>query len=100
MPPEVTPKVVSLPVKGPVPAPELSGGTEWALAQALLHAEDPASYAAWMSALERAERAGGRLTLRAPSRFHAAYVQTHLERRVLAALKEVDADVAEVRVVT
>lgn len=95
-----SPTVVPLPVKGQVAAPDVSSGTEWALAQALLHAEDAASYGAWLGALTRAERAGGRVTLRAPSRFHAAYVQTHLERRVLAALKEVDADVAEVRVVT
>ena len=98
--PEESPTVVPLPVKGQVAPPDVSSGTEWALAQALLHAEDAATYATWISALMRAERAGGRVTLRAPSRFHAAYVQTHLERRVLAALKEVDAEVAEVRVIT
>lgn len=92
--------VVPLPVTGQVAPPDISSGTEWALAQAVLHAEDTATYATWISALTRAERAGGRMTLRAPSRFHAAYVQTHLERRVLAALREVDADVAEVRVIT
>ncbi len=92
--------VVPLPVKTPVAAPDVSSGSEWVLAQALLHAEDAGAYAAWISALTRAERAGGRLTLRAPSRFHAAYVQTHLERRILAALREVDGDVSEVRVVT
>ncbi|WP_227271360.1 hypothetical protein [Roseobacter weihaiensis] len=92
-------KVVALPVSGAVPAPDITSGTEWALAQALLHAEDAASYAAWLAALERAERAGGRLTLRAPSRFHAVYVQTHLERRVLLALREIDAEISELRVV-
>jgi len=97
---EQTSTVVPLPVKGQVAPPDISSGTEWALAQALLHAEDAATYATWIDALTRAERAGGRVTLRAPSRFHAAYVQTHLERRVLAALREVDADVAELRVVT
>ncbi|MGA9254849.1 MAG: DnaA N-terminal domain-containing protein, partial [Roseobacter sp.] len=97
---EQTSTVVPLPVKGQVAPPDISSGTEWALAQALLHAEDAATYATWINALTRAERAGGRVTLRAPSRFHAAYVQTHLERRVLAALREVDADVAELRVVT
>ncbi|WP_295313172.1 hypothetical protein [Roseobacter sp.] len=93
-------KVVPLPVRGTVPAPDLTHGTEWALAQAVLHAEDTGTYASWLAALERAGRAGGRLTLRAPSRFHAAYVQTHLAGRVLAACREVDADVAEVRIVT
>ena len=95
-----SPTVVPLPVKGQVAPPDISSGTEWALAQAVLHAEDAATYATWISALTRAERAGGRMTLRAPSRFHAAYVQTHLERRVLAALREVDGDVSELRITT
>ena len=97
-----TPKVVPLPVQGAVavPAPDVGQGTEWVLAQAVLHAEDAGSYASWLAALERTERAGGRLTLRAPSRFHAAYVQTHLAGRVLAALREIDQEVSEVRIVT
>lgn len=97
---EVPSQVVPLPVRGTVAAPDVSAGTEWALARLVLHSEDAGVYASWLAALERAERAGGRLTLRAPSRFHAAYVQTHLERRVLAACQDVDADVAEVRIVT
>ncbi|WP_223421452.1 hypothetical protein [Tateyamaria pelophila] len=91
--------VVPMPVKGNVRAPDISPGTEWALAQAVLHGNDPGLYASWIAGLERVERAGGRLTLRAPSRFHGAYVQTHLERRILAACREVDGDVSEVRVV-
>ncbi len=35
-------KVVPLPLKGNVPAPEVADGSEWALAQVLLHREDPA----------------------------------------------------------
>ena len=96
---EETPKVVPLPVAGAVPAPDVEQGTEWALAQAVLHSEDAGSYASWLAALERVERAGGRLTLRAPSRFHAAYVQTHLAGRILTALREIDADVSDLRVV-
>lgn len=92
--------IVPLHANGPIPAPDVSSGTEWVLAQALLHAEDPGSYAAWLAALSRVERAGGRISLRAPSRFHAAYVQTHLSARLLAALQEVDAEVSEVRIVT
>ena len=98
--PEETPKIVPLPVQGAVPAPDVGRGTEWALAQAVLHAEDVGSYASWLAALERAERAGGRLSLRAPSRFHAAYVQTHLAGRILSALQEIDSDVVEVRILT
>lgn len=92
-------KVVPLPIRGEVPPPDLSAGTEWALAQAVLHAEAPGPYASWLRALERAGRSGGRLTLVAPSRFHAAYVQTHLATRLLAACRSVDDDITEVAVI-
>ena len=88
--------VVPLPPRGPVPAPDVSGGTEWDLAKAILHVEDPAVYGSWLHALQRADRAGGRLTLKAPSRFHGTYVHTHLTARVLAACRAVDGDVTEV----
>lgn len=93
------PDVVAMPVRGTVAPPDISQGTEWALAQAVLHGEDAGTYASWLAALARVERAGGRLTLRAPSRFHAAYVQTHLERRILAACRDVDAELAEIRII-
>ncbi|WP_090114152.1 hypothetical protein [Limimaricola pyoseonensis] len=93
---EESPKVVPLPMKGEVPAPDLSAGHEWALAQGVLHSEDPALYGSWLRGLSRESRAGGRLTLAAPSRFHAAYVQTHLERRLLAACQSVDDSVSEI----
>lgn len=92
-------KVVPIRVKGHVPAPEISGGSEWALARALLHAEDQGLYGSWFHALARFDRAGGRLVLRAPSRFHAAYIQTHLAARLLAAVQAVDSDVSEIAVV-
>lgn len=89
-------RVIPLPVRGPVPAPDIAQGTEWALAQAVLHMEAPDVYGSWLRGLERVDRAGGRLMLRAPSRFHGAYVQTHLMSRVLAACKTVDEDVDEI----
>ncbi len=89
-------RVVHLPVRGDVPAPDVSVGTEWALAQAILHVEEPGLYGSWIRALVRLDRAGGRLMLKAPSRFHAAYVQTNLTSRLLAACQAVDADVVEV----
>lgn len=89
-------RVVSLKTAGKVRAPDLSEGTEWALAQAILYQEDAASYGAWLAALTRQERAGGRLVLKAPSRFHAAYVSTHLIGRVQAACQSVDEQVSEI----
>jgi len=87
--------VVPMVPKGQVSAPDISGGDEWSLAQAVLFQEDPSLYAAWLKGLTRAERVGGRLTLKAPSRFHAAYVQTHLMGRVLGVVQSVDADVSD-----
>lgn len=97
---EETPKVVALNTVTNVPAPDPGQGNEWALARTILHAEDPGSYASWLAALERCERAGGRVTLKAPSRFHAAYVQTHLQGRILAAMHDVDSGVVEIRIIT
>ncbi|MEQ6250847.1 hypothetical protein ABMC89_18325 [Sulfitobacter sp. HNIBRBA3233] len=93
-----TSDVVPLPVRGKVTPPDISDATEWSLAQGLLHAEDPGLYGSWLRALTRVERAGGRLTLRAPSRFHGAYVQTHLAARVLVACRAVDSDISEIRI--
>ena len=89
-------KVVPLKARGKIAAPDLSSGTEWSLAQGVLHSQDEGAYGAWLSALVRVERAGGRLVLRAPSKFHAAYVQTHLIEQVNAACRAVDQDVSEV----
>lgn len=93
-----TSRIVPLPVRGAGTPPDLSTGTEWALAQGLLHAADQGAYAAWMAALTRQERAGHRIVLRAPSRFHAAYVETHLKPRILDALQVVDDEVTEVMI--
>lgn len=92
--------VVPLPVKGGVAPPPVGDGTEWDIAQALLYGEDPAIYGSWLRALTRVGRAGGRLTLQAPSRFHGAYVQTHLAARILAACQGVDDTVSEVCIIT
>ncbi|SDI33346.1 hypothetical protein [Alloyangia pacifica] len=92
-------KVVPLPVKGKIPAPDLADETEWGMAKALLHAEDPALYAAWVAALRRVERAGGRLVLEAPTRFHASYVASHLTGRLLSLCRGVDEGIDEIRVI-
>lgn len=88
-------KVVPFPVKSAMP-PDTDTANEWGLAQAVLYAQDAARFGAWLSALTWAGRAGGRLILRAPSRFHAAYVTTHLLPVILAACQSVDAEIASV----
>ncbi len=79
--------------------PDVSSGTEWALAQAILHQENPTQFSAWIQALKRGERAGGQLRLVAPSKFHAAYVLTHLGSYITAACQSVDGSVTEVGIV-
>lgn len=91
--------VVPFPVKGAVTAPDVSDATEWGLARAILYQQDAGRYGAWLQALRRVDRAGGRLTLQAPSRFHAAYVQTHLTGAILTACQAVDGDVNTIDVV-
>lgn len=93
-----TSQVVPLPVRGHVQQPQVSDGTEWALARAILHSEDQGLYGSWFQALKRMDRSGSRLTLSAPSRFHAAYVQTHLAARILAAVEAVDGDITEIAI--
>ena len=92
--------VVPMPMVSPAPAPDLSDGTEWTLVKGVMHAEDPASYTAWIQSLTRQGRAGGRLTLMAPSRFHATYVMSHLAPRLLAACRDVDPDVTDIVVLS
>jgi hypothetical protein len=88
--------VVPLQPTKPVNAPDVSDGSEWALAQAILHQENPARYGAWFAALKRHERVGGRLVLVAPTRFHAGYVLTHLMDPLLAACRSVDDGISDV----
>lgn len=91
--------IVRLPVKGEVAPPVVTDGTEWSLAQALLYQEDAGLYSAWLRTLTRDQRVGGRLILRAPSRFHGSYVSTHLLRHILTAVQGVDADVSDVSII-
>ncbi|UWR43199.1 DnaA N-terminal domain-containing protein [Phaeobacter inhibens] len=92
--------VVPLMTGTAAPAPDISDGSEWSLAKAVLHQEDPATYSAWIQALTRESRAGGRLILRAPSRFHGNYVTAHLQERLLAACHDIDADVDQLTILS
>lgn len=94
-----TGNVVRLPVSGVAPMPSAEDQTEWGLARHVLRAQDEGLYAAWLHALDRQSRAGDRLVLRAPSRFHASYVQTHLTGHILAAMRSIDSGVGAVDVV-
>lgn len=62
-----------------------SDDTVWGQVSRRLLAEDAAIHRVWFAALEPVDEAG-ELVLRAPSGFHASYVQTHLLARIGAAL--------------
>lgn len=74
-------------------------GTLWAGAQARLHGEDAAVYGAWFHPLTEVGMEEGSLTLAAPTRFHARYVEQHLRERLLAALRAVEPSVRSVSVI-
>lgn len=90
--------VVALPPRALSQAPDAGQGQEWDLARMALHAADAALYGAWVEALRREGRAGGRLILRAPSRFHASYVATHLSGRILSVCQDVDSSVNSIEI--
>jgi hypothetical protein len=77
----------------------VADGTVWAAAQARLCTEDAASYGAWLHVLVEGGLDEGCLTLAAPTRFHATYVAANLRDKVLAALRQVDPAIRDVRIV-
>lgn len=90
------PHVIPMPLKGENAPPPVPDGTYWSLVKAVLHEQDAGSYASWIAALTEENRAGSRLVLRAPSRFHAAYVQTHLMQRLMSACDVVGDEIDEI----
>lgn len=83
----------------PIPAP-VADGSLWAAAQAWLSEQDTATYGAWLHSLIQVEWDASGLTLVAPTRFHATYVGTNLKDKILAALKQIEPSVREVRIVS
>lgn len=80
----------------PFPSAETS---EWSKARAILKAADKARYEAWFKPLSREGRGEGQITLRAPSRFHAEYVTTHMIGDLIRAMAEVDRTITAVSII-
>ncbi|MBB1492333.1 hypothetical protein H5395_12455 [Paracoccus sp. MC1854] len=76
---------------------EGAAGAVWAAARALLSTEDRGAYEAWFAPLADAGVEDGQLLLLAPSRFHASYVQAHLQQRLVTAARRCDPSLAGVR---
>ncbi len=70
----------------------------WGAARALLAAEDRALFDAWFAGLADGGVEQGCLTLIAPSRFHAAYLRTHLIERLRIAVRRAGGHVAQIRI--
>ena len=80
------------------PRADTAEGSLWGQACAVFEAQDSATYAAWIGRLAEVSREGAVLTLVAPSRFHASYVETHLADRLMRVLRQIDPSLREVRV--
>lgn len=93
--PDIPAKVVAFPGRTTAP-PDIASGNEWALTQSVLHQERPELYGAWIAQITRVSREGGRLVLRAPSRFHASYVATHLLDEITAVCRSIDEGVSHI----
>lgn len=68
----------------------LPANAVWVAARARLAAEDPPIFEAWLAGLADGGIANGRLTLIAPTEFHASYIRTHLISRLTVAVLRVD----------
>ncbi|WP_170518152.1 DnaA N-terminal domain-containing protein [Ruegeria atlantica] len=93
--PEPDTNIVPFKVK-PVPFEPSDEGV-WTQVQAILHGRDPELWASWFQHLTEADRAGGVVTLMAPSRFMADYIAQKWSARLLAAYGRVDPSVRRLR---
>ncbi|MDT1063911.1 DnaA N-terminal domain-containing protein [Paracoccus sp. CPCC 101403] len=88
-----------VPLHRPAPVPPAGQGV-WAEASQRLLAEDRVLYESWFSSMTDAGIDSGCLTLVAPTRFHANYVQTHLSERLRTAVRRCDGTILRVRVIS
>lgn len=99
--PEVRTQDNVVPLHPEIP-PELppEDDTGWHAAARILQHQDPALYAAWFKDLVPVALERGTLTLRAPSRFIASYVETHYKNRLMAAFLQVGPSICMLHVVS
>ncbi len=81
-------------------APPIDDGSFWSRLSVLLQQEDASTYTAWYRHLQEAGREGGTLLLTSPSKFHSAYVETHLSGRLLFAAASLDPSIKGVRILS
>jgi hypothetical protein len=81
-------------------SPPVVDGSIWAEVAAVLYARDSTIFAAWLQQLQEAGREGAYLTLVAPTKFHATYVETHLSELLLRAISSIDPSLRAVRIIS
>lgn len=74
-------------------------GSVWPDVAAELMAEDAAIYAAWFAQLTVLDVEAGVMTLCAPSKFVAGYIQAHYRARLLAAVARKDRSLRDLQIV-
>ncbi|SMO43681.1 DnaA N-terminal domain-containing protein [Paracoccus laeviglucosivorans] len=79
-------------------APQPEGQGVWADALRRLAQEDRALYDGWFAAMTEAGIDEGCMTLLAPTRFHASYVQTHLAERVATAVRRINGSILRIKI--
>jgi hypothetical protein len=92
-------KIIPLEAATAIAPPSDEDQTEWGRARRILFAQDAALFSNWIAGLQRRDCNDGRLTLVAPSKFHAHYVATHLMARFLEATRASDRSVQEISIV-
>lgn len=80
----------------PFPSGEAETDPVWGAAKTVLRTADAARFKAWFAPLSWEGREGAAAVLRAPSQFHAEYVETHLVGELLRAVHRADRSVASV----
>lgn len=80
--------------------PEIPEGQGvWSDACHRLAAEDRTLFDSWFASMSEAGIEDGCLTLLAPTRFHATYVQTHLSERMRVAVRRCDGTIQRIRII-
>lgn len=89
-----------VPFKVKPPPSDVSETDAWTAVQSILHGRDPELWASWFQHLSEADRAGGVVTLVAPTRFMADYIEQKWSDRLLAAYGRVDPEIRKIRIET
>lgn len=81
-------------------APAIPAGQGvWSAACQRLAEEDRTLFDSWFASMSEAGLEEGCLTLLAPTRFHATYVQTHLSERLRVAVRRCDGTILRIRII-